>query len=104
MFTLIVKIRDRRRLSQTSKFYVHTHPKNRRRRGQSRTVESRNASDSSDHAIKIVDRLGCLGWCVHTGHKNSRRRKSVPFLRFLGQVGTRLDYVFRPTAHGALYS
>ena len=101
MFTLIVNIRDRRRLSQTSKFYVHTHPKNRRRRGPSGTVESRNVSDSSDHVVKIADRLGCLGWCVHADRKNSKGRKIV---RFLGEVGTRLNHVFRPTARGGLYS
>ena len=77
MFTFIVKIPDRRRQSHTSKFYVHTHRKNRRRRGPSGTVESRNASDSSDHVVKIADRLGSLGWCVRTGRKNPRHRKIV---------------------------
>ena len=40
-------------------------------------LQSRNASDSSDHVVKIADRLGCLGWHVHTGRKNPRRRKVV---------------------------
>ena len=77
MFTLIVKIPDRRRPSQTSKFHVHTHRKNRRRRGPSGTVPSKYASDSSDHVVKIADRLERLGWGVHTGRKNPRRRKIV---------------------------
>ena len=78
MFTLIVKIPDRRRPSQTSKFGVHTHRKNRRRRGPSGMyLQVRNASDSSDHVIKIADRLGCLGFGVHTDRKNPRRQKIV---------------------------
>ena len=40
-------------------------------------LQSRNASDSSDHVVKIADRLRCLGWGVHTGPKNPRRRKIV---------------------------
>ena len=40
-------------------------------------LESRNASDSSDHVVKIADRLGCLGCGVPTGRKNPRRRKIV---------------------------
>ena len=55
-------------------------------------LQSRNASDSSDHVVKIADRLGCLGWGVHTGRKNPRRRKILKilrFLRFLGQDVTR---------------
>ena len=40
-------------------------------------LQSGNASDSSDHVVKIADRLGCLGWSVHTGRKNPRRRKIV---------------------------
>ena len=77
------------RPSQTSKFHVHTHRKNRL--GQ--YLQSRNASDSSDHVVKIADRLGCLGRGVHTGRKNPTRRenrRTPRFLRFLGQVGTRL--------------
>ena len=78
MFTLIVKIPDRRRPSQTSKFHVHTYPKNRRRWGPSGMyLHSRNASDSSDHVVKIGDRLGCLGWGVHTGRKKPRQWKIV---------------------------
>ena len=34
------------------------------------TFKIRNASDSSDHVIKIVDHLGFLGCSVPTGHKN----------------------------------
>ena len=37
-------------------------------------LQSRNASDSSDHVVKIADPLG---WGVHTGRKNHRRRKIV---------------------------
>ena len=67
---------DRRRPSQTSQFHVHTHRKNRRRRGPSGMyLQSRNASDSSDDVVKIADRLGRLGWGVYTGRKNPRRRK-----------------------------
>ena len=40
-------------------------------------LQSRNASDSSDHVVKIADRLGCLGCGVHTGRKNPRCRKIV---------------------------
>ena len=40
-------------------------------------LQSTNASDSSDHVVKIADCLGCLGWRVPTGCKNSRRRKIV---------------------------
>ena len=39
MFTFIVKIPDCQGPSQTSKFHVHTHRKNRRRRGPSGTVQ-----------------------------------------------------------------
>ena len=42
-------------------------------------LQSRNACDSSDHVVKIADRLGRLGWGVHTGRKNPRRRKIVKF-------------------------
>ena len=38
-------------------------------------LQSRKASDSSDHAVKIAYRLGCLGCGVPTGRKNPRRRK-----------------------------
>ena len=51
-------------------------------------LQRRNASDSSDHVVKIVDRLVCG---VHTGRKNSRRRNIVEIL-FLGQVGNRLEF------------
>ena len=62
-------------MSQTGKFHVHTHRKNRHRRGLSgMDLQSRNASASSDHVVKIADRLGCG---VPTGGKNSRRRKIV---------------------------
>ena len=65
-------------MSRTGKFNVHTHRKNRRRRGPSgMDLQSRNASASSDHVVKIADRLGCLGYGVPTGRKNSRRRKIV---------------------------
>ena len=65
-------------MSQTSKFHIHTHRKNRRRRGPSGMyLQSRNASDSSDHIVKIANRLGCLGWGVHTGRKNPRRQKII---------------------------
>ena len=72
MFSLIVKIANvRDRLGQY--------------------LQSRNASDSPDHVVKITGRLG---WGTHTGRNNSRRRKIVlkdpRFLQFLGQVGTRL--------------
>ena len=40
-------------------------------------LQSRNASDSSDHIVKIADPLGCLGCGVPTGRKNPRRRKIV---------------------------
>ena len=40
-------------------------------------LQSRNASDSSDHVVKMADRLGCLGCGVATGRKNPRRRKIV---------------------------
>ena len=40
-------------------------------------LRNRNASDSSDHVVKIADRLGCLRRCNHIDHKNSRRRKIV---------------------------
>ena len=98
-------------MSQTGKFHVHTHRKNPRssatvpdkqilcshivkiadvgdRRGQ--YLQSRNASDSSDHVVKIADRLG-LG--VHTGGKNPRRRRivKIPYSYELGQMGTRLQ-------------
>ena len=79
MFTLIVKIVD-----------VGD------RRRPSGTVESRNASDSSDHVVKMANRLGCLGWCVHTGHKNSRRRKILTILRISGNHGL----IIRSTAQG----
>ena len=68
MFTLIVKIADvGDRLGQY--------------------IQNRNASDSSDHVVKIADRLG---WGVHTGRKNPKTSedcKNPRFLRFLGQVG-----------------
>ena len=57
MFTLILKIADVREPSG-----MH--------------LRGRNASDSCDH-VKIADRLGCLGWSVHTGRNNPRRRKIV---------------------------
>ena len=38
-------------------------------------LQSRNASDSSDHVVEIANHLGCLGWGVHTGRKNPRRGK-----------------------------
>ena len=64
-------------MSQTGKFHVHTHRKNRRRRGPSgMDLQSRNASDSPDH-VKVADGLGCLGCGVPTGRKNLRRRKIV---------------------------
>ena len=59
-------------------------------------LQIRNVSDSSDHVVKIADRLGCLGCGVSTVRKNPRRRKvvkipvKIQFLRLLGQVGTRL--------------
>ena len=40
-------------------------------------LQSRNASDSSDHVVKITYDLGCLGCGVPTGRKNPRRRKIV---------------------------
>ena len=40
-------------------------------------LQSRNASDSADHVVKVADHLGCLGWDVHTGRKNPRRREIV---------------------------
>ena len=40
-------------------------------------LQSRNASDSSDHVVKIADHLGCLGWGVHTGCKNTRCQKII---------------------------
>ena len=55
--------------------HVHTHRKNRRRQGPSGMYLQRR--NSSDHDVKIADRLGCLGWGVHTGRKNPRRRKIV---------------------------
>ena len=65
-------------MSQTGKFHVLTRRKNRRRWGRSGMyLQGRNDSDSSDHVVKIADRLGCLGWGVHTGRKNPRRRKIV---------------------------
>ena len=65
-------------MSQTDKFHVHTHRKNRRRRDRlGQYLQSRNASDSSAHVVKITDRLECLEWGVHTGRKNPRRRKIV---------------------------
>ena len=65
-------------MSQTGKFHVHIHRKNRRRRGPSgMDFQSRNASDSSDQVVKIANHLGCLGCSVATGHKNARRRKIV---------------------------
>ena len=68
MFTLIVKIADvGDRLGQY--------------------LQSRNASDSSDHVVKIADRLGRLGWGVHTGRRNPRRQKIV---------GTRLKGTLSP--------
>ena len=100
MFIPVKKIPDRRRPSQTSKFHVHTHRKNRGRRessGMYLYLQRRNASDSSYHVVKVADCLGCLGWVVHTGRKNPRRRKiakSPRFLRFLGKVRTRLKKSF----------
>ena len=38
-------------------------------------LRSRNASDSSDHVVKIADRLEGCG--VPTGRKNPRHRKIV---------------------------
>ena len=62
-------------MSQTDKFHVHTHRKNRRRRRPSgMDFQSRNPSDSSDHVVKIADGLGCS---VPPGRKNPRRRKIV---------------------------
>ena len=40
-------------------------------------LQSRNNPDSADHVVKITDSLDCLGWGVHTGSKNLRRRKIV---------------------------
>ena len=41
---------------------VYTHRKNRRRLGcLGQYLQSRNDSDSSDHMVKIADRLGFLG-------------------------------------------
>ena len=98
-------------MSQTGKFHVHTHRKSPRSSGHRprranfmftliakiadvedllrQYLQSRNASDSSDHVVKITDRLGCLGWSVPTVRKY-HRRQNPRFLRFLGQVGTRL--------------
>ena len=69
MFTLIVKITDvGDRLGQY--------------------LQSRNASDSSDHVVKIADRLG---QSVPIYRKNPRRRKIVKIRdSILRQVGTRL--------------
>ena len=65
-------------MSQTGKFHVHTHGKNRRRRELSgMDLQSRNASDSSDHVAKMADRLGCLGFGVATGRNNPTRKKIV---------------------------
>ena len=65
-------------MPQTGKFHVHNHRKNRRRWGPSgMDLQSRNASDSSDHIVKITDHLGCLGCGVPTGRKNPRRRNIV---------------------------
>ena len=65
-------------MSQTGKFHVHTHRKNRGRRGLSETdLQSRNASDSSDHVVKIADRLE---WGVPAGRKNPKRRKMLKIL------------------------
>ena len=55
MFTLIVKIA---RIGDRLEQYL----------------QSRNTSDSFDHVVKIADRLG---WGVHTGRINPRRRKIV---------------------------
>ena len=55
-------------------------------------LQSRNASDSSDHVVTIADRLRYLGCGVPTGRKNPRRRKiakSPILIRFSGQEGTR---------------
>ena len=62
-------------MSHTGKFHGHTHRKNRLRRGPSEIdLQSKNASDFSDHIVKIAD---CLGCGVPTGRKNPRRRKIV---------------------------
>ena len=74
MFTLTVKIADvRDRLGWTVK------------------VEMRR-NDSSDHVLKIADRLGCLGSGVPTGRDNPRRRKivKIPILTILRTSGIRL--------------
>ena len=58
-------------LSQTGKFHLHTHRKNRRCQGLSgMDLQSRNAFDSSNRIVKIADRLGCLGYGFPTGGKN----------------------------------
>ena len=55
--------------------------KNRRRRGPSgMDLQSRNASDSSDHVVKIVEHLGCLGCGAPTGRKNPTHRKIVKII------------------------
>ena len=39
---------------QTGKFHVHTHRKNSRRGSSGMDLQSRNASHSSDHVVKIA--------------------------------------------------
>ena len=76
-------------MSQTGIFHVHTHHEIRQPSGMYGTYfQIRNASDSSNHEVKIVDLLVCG---VHTGRKNPRRRNIVEIL-FLGQVGNRLKF------------
>ena len=67
-------------MSQREKVHVHTHGKNRRRRGPSGWTFKVECSNSYDHVLKIADRLGCLGCLgcgVPIGRKNPRRRKIV---------------------------
>ena len=82
MFLLIVKIPDRQ-----ANFMFTLIVKIEDSRGPSwMYLQSRNVSDSSDHVVKIADRLGCG---VHTGCKNPRRRKiiNIPILTILRTSG-----------------